>query len=126
MLALVVLLIRLVFLRGLIFVLFLNLREPLNGTSACPVEAAAVFLSLWRDRRDDVCVALSRYPRLFVDDARLRHTLGWQRWTGFDGPACFAVCRLSDLAGINVIEQFPLTEPGGRKLGPACCAAGDP
>lgn len=55
---------------------------------------------------------LSRYPTLFVDNARLRHTLGWQRWSGMDGRACFAVCRLSDLAGVKVVERFPLTPAG--------------
>jgi len=55
---------------------------------------------------------LSRYPTLFLDSPRLRHTLGWQRWAGADNRACFAVCRLSDLAGIKVVERFPLTPDG--------------
>jgi hypothetical protein len=42
----------------------------------------------------------------------LRHTLGWQRSAGFDGRECFAVCRLSDMTGIKVIERFALTESG--------------
>ena len=55
---------------------------------------------------------LSRHPTLFVDSAGLRHTLGWQRWVGFDDRACIAVCRVSDLAGIKAVERFPLTERG--------------
>jgi hypothetical protein len=55
---------------------------------------------------------LSRYPTLFVDSGRLRHTLGWQRWAGFEQRACFTVCRLSDMAGIKVVERFPLTPQG--------------
>jgi hypothetical protein len=50
---------------------------------------------------------LYRHPTLFVDSGGLRHTLGWQRSSGFDDRACYAVCRLSDLAGIKVVERFP-------------------
>jgi hypothetical protein len=55
---------------------------------------------------------LNRYPTLFVDSGQLRHALGWQRWAGIHGGACFAVCKLSDLAGIKVVERFPLTQDG--------------
>lgn len=55
---------------------------------------------------------LSRYPDLIVDSDGLRHTLGWQRSAGFDGRACFAVCKLSNMTGIKVVERFPLTQAG--------------
>lgn len=55
---------------------------------------------------------LSRYPTLFVDSGTLRRTIGWQRWAGADGGACFTLCRLSDMAGIKVVERFPLTQGG--------------
>lgn len=55
---------------------------------------------------------LTRLPVLFVDSAQLRHTLGWQRWSGMDDRACFIVCRLTAMAGIKVVDRFPLTEAG--------------
>jgi hypothetical protein len=52
---------------------------------------------------------LTRYPSLFVDAGGLRYTLGWQKWSG---GVYVAVCRLSDLADIKVVERFPLSASG--------------
>jgi hypothetical protein len=55
---------------------------------------------------------LTKYPKLLADVGNMRYGVAWQRWTGFQDGACFALTKLSDFSGIKVVERFPLTEQG--------------
>ena len=55
----------------------------------------------------------SKQPILLADShASLSHGVGWQRQPGSAGGADFIVYKTSLVAGVKVVERYPLTERG--------------